>query len=246
MCEKVMNTSSNEQLSTFIDDELPVAAQTDLQADVLRHQKLRRKMLRYQQIGDLLRQHADPMVDASHIVDRIQQDLAQEPHLLTSQNIKCRPSVKDASHRQSKEKTSALPSENPISFTPTASNGKLRSKRARILPPIRQMALGAGLAAAVAMAAIIIAPQILTPNAAWPPQPTITLAPASPTISPALPVAAQTGLTQRDEENQPALLTGQWRQLDRYLVEHHEYARLTGVGYPGVHINFVAMPNADQ
>lgn len=83
-----MNTQPNEQLSAFIDGEIPAKNQADLSARLLQDPALRQTMARYRQIGDTLRRQADTPIDASDIVARIQDDLAQEPHLLAPNNLK--------------------------------------------------------------------------------------------------------------------------------------------------------------
>ena len=122
-----------------------------------------------------------------------------------------------------------------------------RAKRPINVPRI---ALGAALAATVAMVTINVAPQFLstddpfqTPETfAFAPKlsaPNFSIATVSLQSNPSTPAVAQ-----QTEQRWKVLKPRVQNQLDRYLIEHNEYSGRSGIAGPNAHIGFVSRKNA--
>lgn len=200
----------HERLSAFLDDELTVAEQRQLAADLASDTDLQAQLTRYQRIGDAMR-GADELaqIDASLIARQVSVALEDEPTILTP-------------------------------------------KRWR-LPAVPRLALGGAMAAAVAMVAVGIAPQLLSVNEEPVQQETFAF---SPKLS--APMLEATTVALRHEAatpmSNPALNDQQWKtlnpamqkKLDRYLLEHNEYAGYARASGPASHIGFVSLHEERQ
>lgn len=105
------------------------------------------------------------------------------------------------------------------------------------IPRWWQPAIGGALAASVATAALILAPQLLGTNTPPTSLPQFAQTPAADT----LPTMVPQLVTEIDE-------TSRWRRLQtrpgdrlsRYLIDHNEFAGRAGLQGPAIHASFVS------
>jgi len=122
--------------------------------------------------------------------------------------------------------------------------------RARRPVNVPRIALGAALAATVAMVTVNVAPQLLSSDEKVYEPETFAFAPklSTPNFS-----IATVSLQSNPGSQQVELQTEQrWKvlkprvqnRLDRYLVEHNEYSGRTGIAGPSAQVGFVSTKNA--
>lgn len=119
-------------------------------------------------------------------------------------------------------------------------------------PNVPRIALGAALAAGVALLSILVAPQLLEPGKDLSTPETFAFSPhlsvpdvdiARVALGSNQALDANTGVEtapQRWKVLQPALRD----KLDSYLLEHNEFAARLGVSHPSVHVGFVSNQDA--
>jgi sigma-E factor negative regulatory protein RseA len=128
----------------------------------------------------------------------------------------------------------------------------LAPRRPRDGSKVQRLALGAALAATVAAVAISVAPQLLEPTGDPMSPETFAFAPrlSVPTVDATTvalgsgPVASaqETAARQRWKVLQPDIQN----KLDKYLLEHSEFAGRLNAAQPNVHVGFISSKNAQR
>ncbi len=131
-------------------------------------------------------------------------------------------------------------------------SGALRQEPVVLAPPrrrspawVRPLA-GMAVAASVAAAAIVVAPQLITQTSERPHPVQLAAESAGPAIAPTLVAAAppaETGLlpdASRPEARWQALDRHLEDRLNRLVIEHQEFGGRTGINGPVPHIGFVS------
>lgn len=206
-----------EQLSSFLDGELPDKDMARLSAHLETDRVARAQFARYAQISAHLGGDDFPHVDASGIAARVSEALVDEPTILA----------------------------------PRQWRDALRVPR---------LALGAALAAGVAVLAVAVAPQIVgghKPNT-LPQAETFAFTPRLSIPADGLrtvSLQAYPGqIKARRTTSAPSGETGRWRvlepamqeKLSRYLLEHNEVAGRLSAQQPSAYVNFVSTPNVPR
>lgn len=206
-----------EQLSSFLDGELPDRDMARLSAHLETDRVARAQFARYAQISAHLGGDDSPRVDASGIAARVSDALVDEPTILA----------------------------------PRQWRDALRVPR---------LALGAALAAGVAVMAVAVAPQIVgghKPNT-LPQAETFAFTPRMSIPADGLrtvSLQAYPGQVKaRHAVPAPAGETGHWRilepamrdKLNRYLLEHNEVAGRLSAQQPSAYVNFVSTPDVPR
>lgn len=203
-----MIEETKESLSALLDGELDGQEADRLLALTRESEELRRLWGRYHLVGDLLRGEK-VLVEASSLADLVQARLRDEPPII-------------AAPREAGE---------PKQAGPAAAVSPIAKPRpaARPLPSQwRRMATGTALAASVAALALFLSPLLIQSQAPAP----VALA-ARPAAPPATVVAADADgnrwkvLAATPSGGVPSEVES---RLNGYLVQHSDYASLSGVG----------------
>lgn len=132
----------------------------------------------------------------------------------------------------------------------------LAPRRQRSYSGVKRLAFGAALAAAVAAVAVSVAPQLLDPGVEALPPETFAFAPrlSVPSVD-ATTVALGGNLVSQSAEEVAAEQPPQrWKlleadvqtKLDKYLLEHSEFAGRLSVAHPNAHVGFISNKNAQH
>jgi sigma-E factor negative regulatory protein RseA len=126
-------------------------------------------------------------------------------------------------------------------------------RRRHTPPKVQRLAFGAALAATVAAVAVSVAPQLLEPGSESLPPQTFAFAPrlSVPTVdastvalgsASAVAEPREPGSRQRWKVLQPDVQN----RLDKYLLEHSEFAGRLSVAQPNVHVGFISSKNVQR
>lgn len=127
-----------------------------------------------------------------------------------------------------------------------------RRRRPRI--KVRKVALGTALAATVAGLAVSVAPQLLDPGAEALPAENFAFAPRLSVPEVDATKVSLGGSVSGTAENSDPGQKQRWKRLqpdvllklDRYLLEHNEFAGRHNVTHPSAHVGFVSGKNAQR